>query len=334
MTTATTTGPTGRETLLAGAVSWLAARLRWFDPEQWARHLQPRGFAPSALLELLIICRNLNSVYGHPRPPDPEDGSRGSGVRTTGAAGPAVELIGRALDLAEEVVGRPGFGAALYRGDAAFPHHVWLIALLAEGGRPVEPWPAVAQRVIDAGCAEPIRPGRPTAARLEARYVFDLAGLRHGLPAMDELAGRTALGPGADPLHLTDADLYVITHMLFYLTDFGRRPFSADEAEGRRVRGLVEVLLGRQLAVGDLDLAAELLACAGLTGADDRLSGCAWNRLTAARRPDGSVPSPLFRQAALDRLSGEKAEAYAFGTCYHTTLAMVLAATLTDGADA
>ena len=33
------------------------------------------------------------------------------------------------------------------------------------------------------------------------------------------------------------------------------------------------------------------------------------------------MPSPLFRQAALDRLSGDKAEAYVFGTCYHTTLA-------------
>lgn len=346
-TTAPTTGATGRDAVAAGAVSWLADRLRWFDPEQWARHLRPKGFAPSALLELLIICRNLTA--GHRESPSAarrdgsagrqdgpaarRDGSAGCALRAAGAAGPAIDLAGRALDLAEEVVRRPGFGAGLHRGDAGFPHHVWLIALLAEAGRPVDPWPGVAQRLIDAGCAEPLRPGRSAAARLEARYVFELAGLRHGLPGMAELAEDTALGPGADPLLLTDADLYVITHMIFYLADFGRRPLSPGGGVAR-IRGLVEVLLGRQLAVGDLDLGAELLACAGITGADPRLVACAWERLAAARRPDGSVPSPLFRQEALDRLSGEQAEAYEFGTCYHTTLATVLAATLTDGGDA
>ena len=393
-TTEPRSGATGRDAVVAGAVSWLADRLRWFDPEQWARHLRPKGFAPSALLELLIICRNLTAGHrGSPsvmhqdgsagrrdgsatqqdgpaaRRDGPagqsdgsaarrdgsagwrdgsagwrdgsaaqrdgsagrQDGSAGCALRSAGAAGPAIDLAGRALDLAEEVVRRPGFGAGLHRGDAGFPHHVWLIALLAEAGRPVDPWPGVAQRLIDAGCAEPLGPGRSAAARLEAGYVFELAGLRHGLPRMAELAADTALGPGADPLLLTDADLYVITHMIFYLTDFGRRPLSPG-GDVARIRGLVEVLLGRQLAVGDLDLGAELLACAGITGADPRLVACAWERLAAARRPDGSVPSPLFRQEALDRLSGEQAEAYEFGTCYHTTLATVLAATLTDGA--
>lgn len=295
------TAPPGRERVVEGAVSWLTGHLRWFDPEQWARHLPPRGFAPSALLELLIVCRRL----------------KGAG-----------ELPERAMALAGEVASRPSFGAGLHQSDAAFGHYVWLLALLWEAGCPEEPWRPVAQRIIDAECADLSRPGRSAAAKLEARYILDLAGLRHRQPAMAELIGQTAIGPGADPLQITDPDTYVITHVLFYLTDFGRRPLTCDEPERRRFRELVNVLLGRYLATGDLDLSAELLACSPLVGADERLVACAWDRLAAAQRPDGSMPSPLFRPDALAGLSGERAEAYEFGTCYHTTVATVLAATL------
>ncbi|MFB7912981.1 DUF6895 family protein [Streptomyces sp. NPDC056061] len=51
-----------------------------------------------------------------------------------------------------------------------------------------------------------------------------------------------------------------------------------------------------------------------------------WHALAAAQRVDGAVPGPVHRTRVLGGLTGDKATAYLFGTCYHTTLASALAA--------
>ncbi|MBT2399496.1 hypothetical protein J7E89_26925, partial [Streptomyces sp. ISL-100] len=115
------------------------------------------------------------------------------------------------------------------------------------------------------------------------------------------------------------------------VTDFGhRRHLLGDDAEVARLRETVRVLLGVHLARGSCDLLAELLLCASALddgrGSPGPLVREGWVALAGAGRPDGAVPSPVHRPEVLSGLTGDKAAAYLFGTCYHTTLAAALAA--------
>lgn len=291
-----------RGQVLAGATGWLERSLPWFDPEQWARHLPARGFPPSALLELLIASRCL---------------------RRAGVPG-GTDLGQAAAELAQQVASRPSFAESLLQGGSALGHYIWMLALMRDAGQPDRGLLAAGRRLVEAGDDELSNPGQSAAATLERRYILELAGIEHHRPPGGALYRRTAMGPGADPLRITDADAYVITHMLYYLTDFGAVKSCLGTSEWARVRELTGVLLGRYLATGNLDLSAELLGCAELAGADPRLTAAGWRRLARALRPDGSVPGPLHQPTRAATLTGDKARAYEFGTCYHTTIAAVI----------
>lgn len=296
-----------RDTVRAAAVGWLGRNLSWFDPERWARHLPIRGFPPTALLELLIASRCL---------------------RRGGVPGGAA-LDRAAADLARQVTSRPAFAEGLLKGDEALGHYLWLLALMIESGQPDGGLLAAGRRLIEAGEYEVSNPGRSAAAMLERRYILDLAGIEYDKPGSEELYRRTAIGPGADPVQLRDSDVYVFTHMLYYLTDFGDRELGLEPGERRRVGELTEVLLGRFLMVGDRDLSAELLGCAELTGVgSSALTAAGWRALARSIHPDGAVPGPLYLPARAAGLTGDKERAYQFGTWYHTTIAAVISAAI------
>lgn len=300
------------EHVLGGALGWLEAHLEWFAPRRWEEFLPPRPFRPGPLLELLGLVRVLDR----------------SGLLPKDAPLPA-----RALDLAERAAHDPDFERGLHRACDLFPYHVDLVALLDVLGRPQPGLRAACEALLAAGAGGHALPYKPVLTRIELRYVLDRGGFTAPAPLPDARAlhrqSIAALRP--DVLHLTESETYALTHVLFYATDFGRhRHLLGGSGEVARLLETVRVLLGVHLARGSLDLLAELLLCATALDAGRGASGplvyAGWNALAGAARPDGAVPSPVHRPEVLAGLTGDKAAAYLFGTCYHTTLAAALAA--------
>ncbi|MEU3651465.1 hypothetical protein AB0E67_01245 [Streptomyces sp. NPDC032161] len=331
--------------VLAGALEWIEAQLDWFAPGRWEEFLPRRPFRPGPLLELLGLVRVLDR----------------SGIVPVTAP-----LSSRALDLAEEIVHEPEFGRGLRRGDAFFPYHLNLTALLELLGRPQPVLRASCQALLTADAGGHCRPYKPVLSRIELRYFVDRGGFvaPDRLPGPGPLYRESIAARGADVLRLTGDETYALTHVLLYATDFGRRhrlPCGGETVA--RVRETVRMLLGVHLARGSLDLLAELLLCdAALDGGQGRTPDsrpgpvpgpdpctvavpaarivpgqwrrAGWNALAAAQRPDGAVPGPVHRPEILAGLAGDTAAAYLFGTCYHTTLASALAAAARKPAEA
>ncbi|MFI9050798.1 DUF6895 family protein [Streptomyces sp. NPDC053427] len=299
--------------VLSGALDWLDAHLEWFAPHRWERFLPGRPFRPGPLLELLGLVRLLDRSGRLPKDAD---------------------LPSRALDLAEQAAAEPDFDRGLRRADALFPYHLNLIALLELLGRPQ---PALRTRgagLLAAGAGAHAQPYKPVLGRIELRYFLDRGGFRApaALPDVAALFRESLPALHPDVLHLTESETYALTHALFYVTDFGDRDVLGGAKEAARLRETVRVLLAVHLARGALDLVAELLLCATALGSPSAsLVRDGWSALARARRPDGAVPSPVHRPEVLAGLTGDKAAAYLFGTCYHTTLAAGLAAAVRHG---
>ncbi|MFF3730679.1 DUF6895 family protein [Streptomyces sp. NPDC002476] len=339
--------------VLAGALEWIEAQLDWFAPGRWEEFLPRRPFRPGPLLELLGLVRVLDR---------------------SGVVPATAPLPSWALDLAEEIVHESEFGRGLRRGDAFFPYHLNLTALLELLGRPQPALRASCQALLTADAGGHCRPYKPVLSRIELRYFVDRGGFTAPgrLPGLGPLYRQSIAARGADVLQLTGDETYALTHVLLYATDFGHHTRLPCRGESvARVRETVRVLLGVHLARGSLDLLAELLLCeAALDGGQghtpDSRPGpvpgpdpcpvpvpgpvpvpvpvprivpgqwrrACWSALAAAQRPDGAVPGPVHRPEILTGLTGDKAAAYLFGTCYHTTLASALAAAARKPAEA
>lgn len=294
------------EALAGSCVGWLTRNLEWFDPRRWEQHLPRRRFPASPLLELAVLLRCL-------------------------ARGPFAELATplteAGMDLAERVSRRPEFRAGLLGADATFPYHAYLVCVLADSGRDTGSLLGAVRSVVDANIGDVVSADRPTLTRMELRYALDLGNVACTLPTLGELYPGSIVATRDTPLFLGDDEAYAVTHVLLYLSDFGSRPITLDAAERERVRELVLVMLACYLARGNLDLAGELLLCAEALGAHGRdLVEHGWQSLAAARRPDGAVPSPLYDAETASTVDGDRADAYTFGTCFHTTMVTAMAA--------
>ncbi|WP_160050044.1 MULTISPECIES: hypothetical protein [unclassified Nocardiopsis] len=282
--------------VLDGALAWLTDHAPWFGT-RWDEHFPPRDFAGATVLELLMLCRLLRRG--------------GPGAAHPGAARLERAAVAAALDVLPEAGDAPG--------PAGPAHRLWLLALLADLGRPTGTVTALAERHPPAVPG----PGTSPVHALELRHVLGLAGL----PAPPELPGTEPLYDACVAEHAGrtgEYDAYGVTHTVLYATDFGARPLPGDASRMARV---LTGLLRAYLDEGHLDLAAELLLCARIAGgADPGLERRGWEELAAAQRPDGSLPGPPFDAAVLAGRAGERATAYVFRTCYHTTLVTAMAA--------
>jgi hypothetical protein len=161
--------------------------------------------------------------------------------------------------------------------------------------------------------------------RLDRRYFLWRSGWARQEPNWLRLYRDTGLFRWRGSTYVDEEGAYAITHTLFYLTDFGRRPLPLSEAAAERIVALVESLLVHYWRLSHWDLVGELLM--NLECLDRRGSvfyaGAARAFLRAWRR-DGSVPpSPA---AIMDLRSAAPSErpSLAFRSCYHTTLVGVL----------
>jgi hypothetical protein len=114
---------------------------------------------------------------------------------------------------------------------------------------------------------------------------LDLVGIEP--PArVAEAAARAPYGPLHPPWMMRRSESYYVTHVVFALSDFGRRPLSAGVDHVQR--WLPEWLRWCEVS-GDHDLLAEMIMtwhCA-LPGC---VPGSAWTLLRDAQRADGSIP--------------------------------------------
>jgi hypothetical protein len=290
-----------RAELLAGAVSWLEKNLGQFDPLMAG--VQPDALRNKALAELAFLCDYMRRAK-----PSLEEHSR------------------RMLSFVENVWRRSEYQDLIVRNPESLQLYVLTYNSLLRAGFEVSGAKRTIQSVINAGYATSVEavPFRV----MDFRHVLDGAELCHSLPSMNELLSRTMLAQ-RPPLHyLTTADIYCLTHTIFYLTDFGfASPAAIGLSDLIELREIVELLIGLSVRLQDWDLTSELLVCGHcLESAPTALKHIAWTALTAAQLEDGSVPAPKFEPHGTE---GRRfPEQYAFEHNYHTTLVAALAAVL------
>lgn len=293
--------------LARDAIGWLDANLGWFDPQCWERHLPRRPFPGGALLELLVLCRALAEP---------------------GGGGPPAPFVARAVALAERIVARPDFDERLRAEPGLFTFHAWLSFLVERLGGSAGAAPATIDALLYAGRVGIVSPAGAPVRALELRHALELGG-REGafLGRADVLLARWWDSHTRNALVVADADAYALTHAVFYATDFGRRPLPLDGSACAQLGTLAGTLLAAALARGDADLGGELAHVVRIAGApaDAALDGT-WARLARAQQADRAIPGPLFAPATAARLTGEREDAYRFGTAYHTTIVTALAA--------
>ncbi|MEU9113201.1 hypothetical protein AB0D04_15810 [Streptomyces sp. NPDC048483] len=149
----------------------------------------------------------------------------------------------------------------------------------------------------------------------------------------DVVLGHTGLGRLPEPWTLDRKAAYGVTHDVFHLTEWGRRPqrLSAELAGYLRLwlPSWLESWAEEQLwdLVGELLAVSACLPEVSYDGSPARHGGvapydaAAWQRLADAQAADGSVPETGDRPRPDD-------PAEAFTACYHSTLVTAFAGTL------
>lgn len=171
------------------------------------------------------------------------------------------------------------------------------------------------------------------ARNLDGWAFQDLATARScGAPESEiqEIFCRTLISRNPQLACLSDLDIYAITHALFSLSGIvGELPSWLDGETVSAMQWTIEVLVGMSVRSYDLDLLAELVVCHSILRCRNQdVARAAWRRLSRAQDRSGFVPGPEHdstHQATLGR--AEQLE-FVFQTSYHTTLATLLAASL------
>jgi hypothetical protein len=148
-------------------------------------------------------------------------------------------------------------------------------------------------------------------------------GLRARPP---ELSERSWLVRRPEPWTLTAITAYPLTHDVYHLTDFGRRPEAISARSRAYLRLWQPCWVERFVGEKKWDMVAELLAVAQCIGVDE--TDRAWLNdtladLLATQRLDGGFPGPIGAGKPLIR-SVDQPERVAFLTDYHTTLVALL----------
>jgi hypothetical protein len=139
-----------------------------------------------------------------------------------------------------------------------------------------------------------------------------------GLPAVDGLEARSALGRPLDVLAATRLDLYAFTHAVMYGSDLGGRvPALARTAD--EVSADADAALACSLDAGDFDLTAEiLLTWPMLRLAWSPAATFAFHLLAAFENELGFLPGSAAELARYRGQAGRTPATYAPVTQYHT----------------
>lgn len=202
-----------------------------------------------------------------------------------------------------------------FREPETLVSHLVVAVALERGGRiDAGTYRAAIERLVEASTVA--APALPPHRRMELRHALDLARVRHTLPSYRALYRATLASQPVNPVFMTTAEAYILTHVIFYAADVGARaPAGIDAGERTRLGRLVERLLGMSVAARNWDLTAEMLLSTRCLRSSVALRDVAWECIADAQIADGAVPGTRWQPDA------DVAE-----TCYHTTLVTSLAA--------
>lgn len=153
--------------------------------------------------------------------------------------------------------------------------------------------------------------------------VLDIEWAKHVLHQseirFDTVSKTSILNKQINPTYITSHEVYVLTHTIFYLTDFGEIPLP-EEIDTVSLRETINTLISWALSQEDLDVLAELLISVYcIYDEEDSYSTCAYEVLSKYYSDLGFLPSKGFITTTYQNM-GDPAEkqAYAYRHIYHT----------------
>jgi hypothetical protein len=279
------------------SIRWIHSNLEHFNP--FVPSTIPEDLRHKAFAELVLLCLILRR---HER-------------------FASLSEIRDIMAFASRLHTNPFFEASIGRwNDALVPVLILAVALEAYGlGANTERRKMIERVIRDSNvCIIERVPFR----QLELRHILDLGGFAHRLPSYRDLWSRTLLANKPNIALLSDDDVYSITHVLFYLSDFSAQKIEfllPSEIDG--IHHLISHLLGVFIRRRNWDLTAELLAAERCLARISRRSIIGWRHLVQAQFGDGRMEGPQMEKLDADVGDPEKI----FSACYHTTLVSALA---------
>ncbi|MFF8606818.1 DUF6895 family protein [Streptomyces sp. NPDC015346] len=282
--------------LSAGARHWIGRHAAYLDSPAGRAEL-PVTPRVKALLQLALLCR----YWGRTAPED--------------------IVLGELTTVVERTWQQPDFPRLLTLDPRYARAFELMYAALAPAGIVTDAPRAVLTRLTADGYLAPRR--KSPYVHLEARFYADLAGADHRFASYEELYA-ASLPARAGTLPVADLDVCVVTHTVFYLSDFGLRDPGLTEDDRAQALRVVERLTDHCVGLGEWDLVGKLVLAQYCLGADPlgTPSGAAGIRMLAeVQSADGAIPGrSVVRRAAADATPVEF-----FRKSYQATLVTALA---------
>jgi hypothetical protein len=182
------------------------------------------------------------------------------------------------------------------------------------------------QKMIDEDFIDAIE--RTPCNQIELSYYFNLGGFKHQLFDCSSIYKYSSAFRLPSPIHLRPIDAYCLTHIIFYLSDFGQQTLVPILQERyNETYQYIILLLGIYTRKRDWDLVAELLICCNFMQCDyfHPLIQLAGKCLGQAQHPEGFIPGKdRFLEKLEDDLENNNSEKDAFRMNYHPTLVTFL----------
>ena len=238
------------------------------------------------------------------------------GANRSRAVGDRVDALARQLD---PLVRSPRALADMALNPEQVFRRVVPHVLLAAMGYPDDGFDAFASDV----CARVLSHAvdQPPTVLAERRWIASVWDRRP--PTVSAYLSGTALTDPFDLLVGSREDPYGLTHLLFYVTDFGRTTTPELGRTRAAILADVEALVLRYLDHGDYDLVGELLmAWPQLHEAWSPIAAFAFDVLAHVEDEVGLLPCGNIDPDRLASLAGAERTRYARAASYHTALVM------------
>jgi len=239
------------------------------------------------------------------------------------------------VSFGRDVVLRTRYQNRIHRKpELVLPYSIIYKSLRECGGMQLESLKKAIQSMLDLGL--PMASEDNPYRKMELRYALEDEGFNRGPPTLRSLFKGTSLDVplrDAPPVLSLGLDhIYGLTHVVFYLTDFGSSPHEVPKSKS--LRWLVSAQLGVQTLEKNWDAVAELLMCCNfLRCFPAPIYKTAWFSLLKAQKTDGSLTDNFFDVRKFERMEGPEKERYYFRQHYHTTTVCTAAAFLTAEGD-